>query len=88
MCGLDSIVVSIPTCHVGDRGSIPRWDVSFLLKIPVKPLIFRVFLSSCDSIVVNTLHCGCNNPGSNPGHGKCTYQFFIYHQFLINNGLK
>ena len=23
----------------------------------------------CDSIVVSTLRCGCNNPGSNPGHG-------------------
>ena len=26
----DSIVVSIPACHAGDRGSIPRRGVSFL----------------------------------------------------------
>ena len=25
MAILDSIVVSIPACHAGDRGSIPRW---------------------------------------------------------------
>ena len=24
----------------------------------------------CGSIVVSTLRCGRNNPGSNPGHGK------------------
>ena len=30
---LDSIVVSIPACHAGDRGSIPRrGEVFFLLK--------------------------------------------------------
>ena len=26
--------------------------------------------SSRDRIVVSTLRCGRNNPGSNPGHGK------------------
>ena len=26
----DSIVVSIPACHAGDRGSIPRRGVSFI----------------------------------------------------------
>ena len=29
---LDSIVVSIPACHAGDRGSIPRRGDFFLLK--------------------------------------------------------
>ena len=29
---LDSIVVSIPACHVGDRGSIPRRGDLFSLK--------------------------------------------------------
>ena len=30
-CDLDSIVVSIPACHAGDRGSIPRrGDIFFL----------------------------------------------------------
>ena len=28
----DSIVVSIPACHAGDRGSIPRRGVFFLFK--------------------------------------------------------
>ena len=28
---LDSIVVSIPVCHAGDRGSIPRRGGFFLL---------------------------------------------------------
>ena len=29
-CLHDSIVVSIPACHAGDRGSIPRRGVLFL----------------------------------------------------------
>jgi hypothetical protein len=29
----DSIVVSIPACHAGDRGSIPRLGVYFLNKL-------------------------------------------------------
>ena len=34
---LDSIVVSIPACHAGDRGSIPRrGDVSFRVAKRVK----------------------------------------------------
>ena len=33
---LGSIVVSIPACHAGDRGSIPRrGGLSFFSKIPV-----------------------------------------------------
>ena len=28
----DSIVVSIPACHAGDRGSIPRRGVSFFFQ--------------------------------------------------------
>ena len=40
--------------------------------------------SSRDRIVVSTLRCGRNNPGSNPGHG--TFPFFLtmqYYQFLL-----
>ena len=33
----------------------------------------------CDSIVVSTLHCGCKNPGSNPGHSI----FFIPEAYRI-----
>ena len=38
---------------------------------------FRIGLACThrrDRIVVSTLRCGCNNPGSNPGHG--TWKFF------------
>ena len=36
---------------------------------------FESHFSICrDSIVVSTLRCGRNNPGSNPGHG--TFFFF------------
>ena len=38
---LDSIVVSIPACHAGDRGSIPRQGELFYFK---KYIIF-IFLS-------------------------------------------
>ena len=34
-CDLDSIVVSIPACHAGDRGSIPRRGGIFFLKIVI-----------------------------------------------------
>ena len=37
---LDSIVVSIPACHAGDRGSIPRRG-DFLLLILNLMLIFK-----------------------------------------------
>ena len=35
---------------------------------------------SRDRIVVSTLRCGRNNPGSNPGHG--TFPFFPYYAIL------
>ena len=35
---------------------------------------------SRDRIVVSTLRCGRNNPGSNPGHG--TFLFFLLFFFL------
>ena len=38
---------------------------------------FETHYSICrDSIVVSTLRCGRNNPGSNPGHG--TFFFFLF----------
>ena len=33
---LDSIVVSIPACHAGDRGSIPRRGGNFFLLLSNK----------------------------------------------------
>ena len=32
---------------------------------------------SRDRLVVRTLRCGRNNPGSNPGHGNCCFFFFL-----------
>ena len=41
---------------------------------------FRYPSSNCrDSIVVSTLRCGRNNPGSNPGHGT----FFFHKSHFI-----
>ena len=43
---------------------------------------FAVHVSSSgsrDRIVVSTLRCGRNNPGSNPGHG--TIYFFLFVNF-------
>ena len=41
----------------------------------------------CDSIVVSTLPCGCNNPGSNPGHSiwlKSTEDTFQHNSKGVN----
>ena len=32
-------------------------------------IMHLAFVARRDHIVVSTLHCGCNNPGSNPDHG-------------------
>ena len=41
-------------------------------------IIFSVvLLSSRDRIVVSTLRCGRNNPGSNPGHGTLLKELFL-----------
>ena len=72
---LGSIVVSISACHAEDRGSIPRRGGNFFLQIfyvvlTIIPFLYSPHQSICrDSIVVSTLRCGRNNPGSNPGHG-------------------
>ena len=34
----------------------------------------RVF--RCDRLVVRTLRCGRNNPGSNPGHGMICFHIY------------
>ena len=42
----------------------------------------------CDSIVVSTLHCGCKNPGWNPGHSIfCSYKQQINTQECIDKFL-
>ena len=48
---LDSIVVSIPACHAGDRGSIPRRGDNILVKF-----ILVDAAISCISIVIKIVH--------------------------------
>ena len=40
--------------------------------------------TSRDRLVVRTLRCGRNNPGSNPGHGRMVI-FFIPFQFISHS---
>ena len=40
----DSIVVSIPACHAGDRGSIPRRGVSFYKMVYLEFNLFKEIL--------------------------------------------
>ena len=48
----------------------------------ITQVIFRMFASR-DRIVVSTLRCGRNNPGSNPGHGRK-----IFNEKLISEHAK
>ena len=48
----DSIVVSIPACHAGDRGSIPRLGVFFLF---LSKLIFFLKLEGIQGIFIKTI---------------------------------
>ena len=52
----------------------------FYLKAPVSSS------GSRDRIVVSTLRCGRNNPGSNPGHGTSCFNMIIifWSLFSIN----
>jgi hypothetical protein len=47
-----SIVASIPACHAGDRGSIPRDGASFLLLVPPIVEVFR-FTVTVNAVTVN-----------------------------------
>ena len=81
---LGSIVVSILACHARDRGSIPRRGEIFgsffpsISSFSISSSRSLVTFICRDSIVVSTLRCGRNNPGSNPGHGT----FFFLKQTL------
>ncbi len=48
---LDSIVVSIPACHAGDRGSIPRRGEIFRFKIKIFRIGTVLLLCSFDLFV-------------------------------------
>ena len=43
---LDSIVVSIPACHAGDRGSIPRRGVIFCMIYFLRNMFLYLFSSN------------------------------------------
>ena len=68
----------------------PRWagtkligtQASGFLFGNITQVIFRMFASR-DRIVVSTLRCGRNNPGSNPGHGRK-----IFNEKLISEHAK
>ena len=47
---LGSIVVSIPACHAGDRGSIPRRGEFFFFFISKFHSTFRRFLSRMKTV--------------------------------------
>ena len=68
----------------------PRWAGTKLIGTQafgflfgnITQVIFRMFASR-DRIVVSTLRCGRNNPGSNPGHGRK-----IFNEKLISEHAK
>ena len=68
----------------------PRWAETKLIGTQafgflfgnISKVIFRMFASR-DRIVVSTLRCGRNNPGSNPGHGRK-----IFNEKLISEHAK
>ena len=68
----------------------PRWAGTKLIGTQafgflfgnINQVIFRMFASR-DRIVVSTLRCGRNNPGSNPGHGRK-----IFNEKLISEHAK
>ena len=67
-------------------------DVDRLFLISnIVPLISSCGVGSRDRIVVSTLRCGRNNPGSNPGHGiheifflsSSFFLFFLFFFFFV-----
>ena len=40
---------------------------------------------SYDSIVISTLHCGCKNPGSNPGHSSFCCPCLLAVTYIVNH---
>ena len=83
-------MVSISACHAEDRGSIPRRGEFFFCSwfpCDMIAILHTGPLSICrDSIVVSTLRCGRNNPGSNPGHGTFFFLETDIGQNATNHG--
>ena len=68
----DSIVVSIPACHAGDRGSIPRRGVCFW--IPFLPQFTKVIVENLDFLLFGlfgTIYIFCDS------------YLFLYLYFLL-----
>ena len=57
------------------------------MRVKYKHLYYSFDSVSCDSIVVSTLHCGCKNPGSNPGHSIFGYISFPHHIYGIHRAV-
>ena len=49
---LDSIVVSIPACHAGDRGSIPRDGIGDLAQLVARVLSMHKVAGSIPAISI------------------------------------
>ena len=66
---LGSIVVSIPACHAGDRGSIPRrGDITYFLQVVRRIPIFIWFKTLCGihgKTNLKSLRCACENGNRN-----------------------
>ena len=85
----DRLVVRTLRCGRNNPGSNPGrgmicFNIHLLyfvmnLIILIKGNIFHRRAFRCDRLVVRTLRCGRNNPGSNPGHGMiCFHIYFNY----------
>ena len=85
----DRLVVRTLRCGRNNPGSNPgRCMICFnihllyfviILIILRKGTIFHHRAFRCDRLVVRKLRCGCNNLGSNPGHGM-----ICFHIYLLN----
>ena len=56
--------------HIGD--AYPALFCQYLITLDITSIDsnkINTFMHRRDRIVVSTLRCGRNNPGSNPGHG-------------------
>ena len=53
------------------------------LIILMKRNIYHRSVFRCDRLVVRTLRCGRNNPGSNPGHGMICFHIYLLYIVII-----
>ena len=82
---LDSIVVSIPACHAGDRGSIPRRGDN-ILQVQTLSSLFWMKIAYMNDFLATNSAAGCNLPHrlktrcigreSNPGRPRGRRAFY------------